>query len=550
MENQKVRPRRKTALRLGAALGAATLTSLAIATPSYAATPDVITLGTLVGPTGGGNNLTLTSTGINNQFAAGSVFVEFQWETATPGNCATAYVAPTAVAITSTAQTAGVIAASDVRIVSPTKLAVAVPSTLILGANNAAVTADYNVCVYNTNNSATASSLIGQTSGNGVNYTIGAVPTISAVSPAAGPSQGGNTITITGTNFAASGMTAAIGGFPLTGVTSTTTTLTGTVPLRAPSGPYAVSVQLLTGGGAVKKNAYTYADSIAVTPNTAPNTRTTPTDISVTGTRFMGLTFGTTTGLLPDDSGAHVYLVRGNYDPAKTTAGTKTNGQVAECENVLVVSDAELVCSLYLAGNGVAQATIHSVTGTTSGTTLTITVGSFTQADVGMAVTGATGLGTGNYITSVLDNNRAVLAKTPTAAITTATALSVAPTRSFTGDVTLTSGSNIITSTANGQFTSADVGRTISGTSIPGSTTITAVNSATSATLSANASGAATGAYVVSYAPTPVPVPNGPYAITVVGNGSIDAQPGGTKADSSYFRTAVTSGATFTVADY
>ncbi|WP_213009138.1 IPT/TIG domain-containing protein [Paractinoplanes toevensis] len=513
-------------------------------------TPDVITLSSSSGPTGGGNTLTLTSTGTNNQFVEGSVFVEFKWETGSPTACSTSYVTPTAVVVTSNATSAGVIAATNVRVVSPTKLAVVVPSDLILGSGNNNTTEAYNVCVYNTTNTGTANSLLAQTSGTGVNYNIGAVaPTVSTVYPTAGPSQGGNTVTITGTGFLASATTASIGGVPLTGITATTTSITGTAPAHSAGGPYAVTVQVTGGANASKKAAYTYSDGIVVSPNTAPNTKTTATEVSVTGSGFYGNTFSTTSGPTPDDANTHVFLVKGTYDPTKTTAGTKTNGQVTECLNVLVISNNELLCSLYLAGNGIPQASLHAVTGTTSGTTLTLTVGSFTQGDVGMAVTGAAGLGTGNYIASVIDSNRAILAKTPTAALTAATVLSVNPTRTF-ADATLTNGSNVITSAANANFTSADVGRAISGASIPGGTTITAVNSATSATLSANANGSASSTYTVSYAPTPVPVPNGQYVITVVNNGNIDAQPGGTKADTSYYQTAVNSGASFTVADF
>jgi hypothetical protein len=547
MDNQKASPHRKTALRLGAVLGAVTLTTLGIATPSYAVpTPDTITLSSLSGPSAGGNTITLTSSGGNNPYVAGSVFVEFQWDSTGTTACTGGYGTPAAVAYTANATSAGIVAAGNVRILSTNKLAVQVPASLVLG--SADVTVPYSVCVYNTTG---AGSLISKPATPGTNYTIGPTPTtIGTITPAIGPSQGGNTVVITGTGFVAAGTTASIAGIPLTGITATTTTITGTVPAHGAGGPYAVTVQVTGGANISKRAMYTYTNGLVVNPNTGANTNTASTDISVVGSNFNGLNFSTTTGPTPDDGNAHVYLVKGNYDPTKTTAGTKTNGEVTECENVLVVSDNELICSLYLAGNGIAQATLHSVTGTTSGTVLTATVGSFTQGDVGMAVTGATGLGTGNYIASVTDATHAVLAKAPTSAISTATVLSVAPNRTFTGDVTLANGSNVITSTANAQFTSADVGRTITGTNIPGSTTIASVTTATTATLSANASGTASGTYTISYAPTPVPVPNGPYVISVVSNGNIDAQPGGTKADPNYYRTAVTSGSSFTVADF
>lgn len=62
-------------------------------------------------------------------------------------------------------------------------------------------------------------------------------------------------------------------------------------------------------------------------------------------------------------------------------------------------------------------------------------------------------------------------------------------------DGATTSGSAIVTS-ATIAFTQADVGRTIAGTGIPGSTTIISVQGPTSATMSANATATATGVSV------------------------------------------------------
>lgn len=62
-------------------------------------------------------------------------------------------------------------------------------------------------------------------------------------------------------------------------------------------------------------------------------------------------------------------------------------------------------------------------------------------------------------------------------------------------DAGLTSGSAVLTSAADAQFTAADVGLTVTGTGIPASTTIASVQSATSATMSASAT--ATGSGVV-----------------------------------------------------
>lgn len=64
-------------------------------------------------------------------------------------------------------------------------------------------------------------------------------------------------------------------------------------------------------------------------------------------------------------------------------------------------------------------------------------------------------------------------------------------TRATSGDGNTTNNSALISS-ATAAFTQDDVGKAISGTNIPGSTTILSVQSATQATLSANATGTAT----------------------------------------------------------
>ena len=84
-------------------------------------------------------------------------------------------------------------AATDVTVVSPTKLTATTPA-------EAAGTVD--VTVNNGSGSSATSSAD--------HYTYDAVPTVTAVSPTAGPTAGGDTVTITGTNFA-SGATARFG---------------------------------------------------------------------------------------------------------------------------------------------------------------------------------------------------------------------------------------------------------------------------------------------------------------------------------------------------
>jgi hypothetical protein len=93
-------------------------------------------------------------------------------------------------------------------------------------------------------------------------YTGGTTaPAISNLSPANGPTSGGNSVTITGTNL--SGATQVLFGAGLaTIVTNTATQLTVTAP---PGPPSAVNVTVTTPGGTSNPLPYTYAATPAVT---------------------------------------------------------------------------------------------------------------------------------------------------------------------------------------------------------------------------------------------------------------------------------------------
>lgn len=64
-------------------------------------------------------------------------------------------------------------------------------------------------------------------------------------------------------------------------------------------------------------------------------------------------------------------------------------------------------------------------------------------------------------------------------------------------DGVTTSGSPVVTSAAQAFFNQSDVGATITGTGIPGATTILSVQSATQATMSANATATGSGLSIV-----------------------------------------------------
>ncbi|WP_394663379.1 putative Ig domain-containing protein [uncultured Sphingomonas sp.] len=87
-------------------------------------------------------------------------------------------------------------------------------------------------------------------------FTIVALPTVSAVTPAEGSTAGGTTITVTGTNFT-SGSTVTVGGTPATGVTiASATSLTAVTPAGTAG---AATVQVTNMAGVSTTNgSFTY----------------------------------------------------------------------------------------------------------------------------------------------------------------------------------------------------------------------------------------------------------------------------------------------------
>ncbi|GIF13036.1 hypothetical protein Ate01nite_30680 [Actinoplanes teichomyceticus] len=267
---------------------------------------------------------------------------------------------------------------ADVRRITDTKITFEVPSSaypatdssgnastvnpngLVLGSGQ--TTARWSVCVYDSA-STTAGTLLATAS-----YTLVQRPTITAVTPAAGPAGGGTTITVTGTGFTAvtTPITAEIGGAELTNIRvaangNSFTATTG--PHGAGSG---LELSVDTPGGRVGSLdpdndsatndapiTFTYSNGITIAPSTAAAGAVVTLDI--TGAGFADLLFDAAGGT-PTSSRAHVFLVDGAYDPA-------TNRGVAECTGVMVVADTELVCTLDLSTSRLDPATSQPVPG-------------------------------------------------------------------------------------------------------------------------------------------------------------------------------------------
>lgn len=531
MHVEKSRSGRGKALRLGAAAVLGAVAVLTAASPGWAVnTPDVATVSQATGPSGGGNSLivNVASTTVGQEFVQGSTSVMFMVDATS--TCPTTLPALGATKV--------LVAPADVRVIATNRLAVNVPAGVVLTAGGGTpTTLLWDLCVYHTG---TAGADIDATKNDA--YTIGVVPTITSISPTTGPAQGGTAVTITGTNLGTA--TAAIDGVQLGSQTPSSTTITGTTVAHTAGGPLGVTVAVSGGGTRTLTSGFTFTNGITSAPTTTPNTKS-KVSLDVKGIGYNAMNFSTTTGTTPDDTNAHVYLSKNAYDPTKNGAW-KTAGQAAECLNVLVIADTELVCSLYPSGGGIPM-NARAVTGTVSGTTFTATTGSFTQGDVGAGVTGSSNIATGVIITGLTDATHAILSKAASPSITSATALNLVVNRNFT-DATWTNTDKSLISAGNANFGPYDVGKVVTGTGIQAGTTITSVTDAKTAVLSAipsTASSAGAGSATIAYTAPPGPIPNGTYTVTVVNNGSVDAQ----KTD-AYTTSIITSGSTFTVADY
>jgi hypothetical protein len=114
----------------------------------------------------------------------------------------------------------------------------------------------------------------------------------------------------------------------------------------------------------------------------------------------------------------------------------------------------------------------------------------------------------------------------------------------------MTNASNQVTA-LTGVFTSADIGKFITGTDIPAGTTITGVSVASpsdtltlSKPLSSPAGATVSDVAVINNAA--LPVPEGAYNLTYVSNGNL----GASLSDSTYIQSVISSAATFTVAPF
>ena len=281
---------------------------------------------------------------------------------------------------------------------------------------------------------------------NGFTY-VTPVPTISSVSPNAGPTTGGTAIVITGTNFLA-GASVTVGGIGATSVVVVSaTTITANTP-GGTAGSATVSVTA-AGGTATLTNGFTFVTPPTIgsmSPSAGPTTG--GTAITITGTNLSGASSVTVGGVVATNMVVQSPTTVTAVTPAGT-AGTK---------NVAVIT-AGGTATLTNAFTYVTPPTISTVSpnsgSTTGGTAITIT---------GTYLTGATTVTVGGIAATnvVVQSATSVTAVTP---VGSAGVQSVTVTTSG-GTGTLTNAFTFITPLPTISLVTPNSGPTTGGTAI------------------------------------------------------------------------------------
>jgi len=198
-------------------------------------------------------------------------------------------------------------------------------------------------------------------------YTYTAAPTFGTISPVSGPLAGGQTVSITGTNFVTGATTVTIGGNAATSVAvSSSTTLTATTP-SGTAGSANVAVTT-AGGSATGTGVYTYKAPAptftSITPATGPAAG--GTAVTIVGTNFVsGGSSGVTIG---GAAATNVVVVDSAHITAITPAGT------AGSQNVVITNNDGQTITAAGAYTYVPAPTVTGITPAIGVATTTVTI--------------------------------------------------------------------------------------------------------------------------------------------------------------------------------
>ncbi len=242
----------------------------------------------------------------------------------------------------------------------------------------------------------------------------GTGPVVNSVSPTQGVSTGGDTVTISGSNFAA-GATVAFGGAAATNVmVVNSTTITATTPAGS-AGAATVTVTNPDGQSGSLTSGFTYIASPTVS-SVSPNSGSAAggTVVTITGTNFATgatVTFGSA-------SATNVTVANSTTITATTPAGsggavtvtvTNSGGQSGSLTNGFTYTAPPTVSSVSPNSGSTSGGTPVIITGTNFVTGATVTFGSASATNVtvanGTTITATTPAGSAGAVTVTVTNS-------------------------------------------------------------------------------------------------------------------------------------------------
>jgi hypothetical protein len=331
---------------------------------------------------------------------------------------------------------------------------------------------------------------------SGFTYAV-PTPTVTGVSPNAGTTAGGTSVTISGTNFL-SGATVTFGGSAATAVTVVnSTTITATTPAGS-AGGVTVTVTNAGGGSGSLASGFTYSSTAPTVTGVSPNNGSTAggSNVTITGTNFVAgatVTFGSTAATnVSVTSNTTITATSPSGSAGAVTVTVTESGQSGSLANAFTyVAPTPTVTAVSPTSGSTLGGTAVTISGTNFATGATVKFGSVPATNV--SVTNST------TMTATSPANSAgavtVMVTNPSGQSgSLASAFSyVVPTPTVTG-VSPNSGS-----AAGGTVVTISGTNFISGAAVTfGSTAATSVSVANSTTITATTPANAIGAVTVT----------------------------------------------------
>jgi hypothetical protein len=283
-------------------------------------------------------------------------------------------------------------------------------------------------------------------------------PTITSVTPSAGPVAGGNTVTITGTNLTNT-TSVSFGSTPATSFSNVSDTqVTAVVPVFASSTPVSVTVQTYDGNGsATLSNIYAYVPLPVISSlSTSTGLTTGGTTVTVTGANLAntsGVTVGgvSATGVVNVSGTSMRFTTPSGVSGLQNVVLTTTYGGSVTSANAFRYIEAPTITSVTPPGGPTAGGTEIVISGANLDNATSVTIGGTAAnitANTGTSVTVATPAGSAGAKSIILQTYGGVGSVTSSNAFTyvappTITSLSSTVATVGGGQIVLLSGTNL-----------------------------------------------------------------------------------------------------------